>query len=299
VFQEVILPILQETGVDNRGQVLHCNISIDIIKYGQTTRIQFPGALYHITHRGNERRSIFLDNMDKQTFLEPMSENKQSPGKFKKRIYVRLLFFLPLWAVIFFLPAGTFAYWQAWIYFGILFVPAVVFSVYFLKKDPKLLERRMRMKEKEKEQKLIVKLSYFCSLTFLLPGFDYRFGWSDVPVPLVIAADIVILLSFGIYFLVMRENSYASRIIEVEQDQKVITTGPYALVRHPMYFGVLLMFLSTPLALGSYWAMIPSLLIIPILVARILNEEKVLVRDLDGYREYRQKVKYRLIPGLW
>ncbi len=228
-----------------------------------------------------------------------MSEKKLSPSKLKIIVYGRLLIFIPLWSVIFFLPAGTFDYWQAWVYMGIFFVPAIVFSVYFLKKDPQLIERRMRMKEKEKEQKMIIKLSYFLFLTFLLPGFDRRLGWSDVPVPLVIVADIVILLSFGLSFLVMRENSYASRVIEVEQDQPVISSGPYALVRHPMYLGVMLMFLPSPLALGSYWAMIPSLLIIPLLVARILNEEKVLVRELKGYQEYRQKVKYRLIPSLW
>ena len=156
------------------------------------------------------------------------------------------------------------------------------------------------MREKETEQKLITKFSYvYFLLAFLLPGFDKRFEWSNVPVAVVIVADILVLLGYGMFFLVLRENRYASRIIEVEQEQKVISSGPYAIVRHPMYLGISLMYILSPLALGSYWAMIPAILIIPVIIARIRNEESVLARDLSGYQEYMQKTRYRLIPGMW
>ncbi|MBW1854832.1 MAG: isoprenylcysteine carboxylmethyltransferase family protein [Deltaproteobacteria bacterium] len=229
-----------------------------------------------------------------------MINNQLSQRELVRKVFTRILIFIALLLAMFFLPAGTFAYWEAWVYLTVILVFMFSFLIYFFKNDPELLERRMRMREKEAEQKLIVRILYLCFLfTFLFPGFDKRFEWSDVPVKAVIVADIVVLLSYAIIFLVLRENSYASRIIEVEQDQKVIGTGPYAIVRHPMYLGVSLMFLFTPLALGSYWALIPSLFIIPILVARIRNEEKVLKRELKGYPEYMQKTKYRLIPSVW
>ena len=156
------------------------------------------------------------------------------------------------------------------------------------------------MREKEASQKMIIRLgSLYYLLIFLIPGFDKRFGWSNVPVVVVIVADVLVLLGYGMFFLVLRENRYASRIIEVEQGQEVISSGPYAIVRHPMYLGVSLMYILSPLALGSYWATIPSLLIIPLLVARIRNEESVLGRELKGYKEYMQKTTYRLIPGIW
>jgi protein-S-isoprenylcysteine O-methyltransferase Ste14 len=158
----------------------------------------------------------------------------------------------------------------------------------------------MRRKEKEAVQKLIVKILFVCTLLiFLLPGFDRRFGWSNVRFEFVIAANIVVFLGYGFVFLVFRENSYASGIIEVENGQEVITSGPYVIVRHPMYLGVAVMFLFTPVALGSYWALMPAVLIIPVLMARIRNEEKVLEKELKGYQEYLQRTKYRLIPGIW
>ena len=229
-----------------------------------------------------------------------MDDKQLSQSELIKMVFARLLIVIPLLLAMFFLPAGTFAYWEAWLYLTVLLIPMVLVLIYLLRNDPALLARRMRMREKEASQKLIVKLgSLYYLLIFLIPGFDKRFGWSNVPVVVVIVADVLVLLGYGMFFLVLRENRYASRIIEVEQGQEVISSGPYAIVRHPMYLGVSLMYILSPLALGSYWATIPSLLIIPLLVARIRNEESVLGRELKGYKEYMQKTKYRLIPGIW
>ncbi|OGQ03049.1 MAG: hypothetical protein A2026_19875 [Deltaproteobacteria bacterium RBG_19FT_COMBO_46_12] len=229
-----------------------------------------------------------------------MDDKQLSQSELIKMVFARLLIVIPLLLAMFFLPAGTFAYWEAWLYLTVLLIPMVLVLIYLLRNDPALLARRMRMREKEASQKLIVKLgSLYYLLIFLIPGFDKRFGWSNVPVVVVIVADVLVLLGYGMFFLVLRENRYASRIIEVEQGQEVISSGPYAIVRHPMYLGVSLMYILSPLALGSYWATIPSLLIIPLLVARIRNEESVLGRELKGYKEYMQKTTYRLIPGIW
>jgi protein-S-isoprenylcysteine O-methyltransferase Ste14 len=171
---------------------------------------------------------------------------------------------------------------------------------YFIRKDPGLLERRMRAKEKERRQIIITSLGTPVFLgIYLLPGFDRRYGWSSVPALVVIAADILVLAGYALFVRVLKENSYASRIVEVEERQKVITTGPYAMVRHPMYVAVMIMFGLTPLALGSYWAVVPALSLILVLVARIRNEEKVLADELAGYREYMRRVKFRLVPGIW
>lgn len=200
----------------------------------------------------------------------------------------------------FFWPAGTFAYWEAWAYLLVLFGPMFLAMVYMLKNAPDLLARRFQMREKVAEQNMIVKLSYLPFLVaFLLPGFDKRFGWSNIPAGVVIITDLVLLLSYGMLILVFRENHYASRIIEVSDGQTVISSGPYAIVRHPMYTSVTLIYVLSPLALGSYWAILPALLVIPILVARILNEESLLAKELKGYPEYMQKVHYRLFPGIW
>ncbi len=216
------------------------------------------------------------------------------------KVIVRLVTGIPILGALFFLTAGTFSYWEAWAYLAALFIPMILVMVYFLKNDPELLERRMKIKEKEKKQKLIIKLSslYFLA-SCLLPGLDKRYGWSSPPTLVVILALLFVVTGYAFFILVLKENSYASRVIEVEQQQTVITTGPYALVRHPMYSAIVIMYLFSPLALGSYWAMIPSIFLPVILIARILNEEEILLRDLNGYQEYIEKVKFRLIPRIW
>jgi len=202
--------------------------------------------------------------------------------------------------LVLFLPAWTLDYWEAWAYIGVIFIPAFFVILYFVISDPEFIVRRLQFKEKEAQQKKIIGLSYiFFLIGFLLPGFDHRFGWSNIPIGLVIAADVLVFLGYMVVIMVFRENRYASRIIEVEKGQMVISTGPYSIIRHPMYLGTLIMFIATPIALGSYWAFIPFLIVPIVLVLRILNEEEVLLRDLPGYKEYCQKTRYRLIPYIW
>lgn len=198
------------------------------------------------------------------------------------------------------LPAGTFFYWQVYLYIAVLVLPMIVVLFYFLKNDPKFLERRTKAQEKEKIQKInqiVFSLIFFSG--FVIPGLDKRFGWSEVPIHIVIITDLVILGGYLLIFTVFKQNSYASRIVEVENNQKVISTGLYSIVRHPMYIGVIVMYIPTPIALGSYWGLIPMATIPIALVIRIINEEKVLKRELPGYEEYCQKTKYRLIPYIW
>lgn len=218
----------------------------------------------------------------------------------KKKIYSRLAIFPVAISVLLFIPAGSFLYWQAWIYFSVIFFPMLFVLRYLLKRDPELLERRLRSKEKVKEQKTIVKLfSLLFLIGFVIPGLDYRFGWSHVSVPIVILANVLVFTGYLIFFSVMKANTYASRIIEVEKEQTVISSGPYAIVRHPMYTGWLLMIIATPVALGSYWSLLVFMLFTIPLVQRIVNEEKVLLKELPGYEEYCRKIEYRLIPYIF
>jgi protein-S-isoprenylcysteine O-methyltransferase Ste14 len=218
------------------------------------------------------------------------------------KLWIPLIFLaaLIITGLMLFLPAGSIYYWQAWLFMATLFIPCIFLMIYFLKHDPGLLERRIRFKEKESAEKKIIKLAdLFFLIGFLIPGFDYRYGWSNIPVFIVVLSDIIIFLGYSIIFFVYKENSYTSRIIEVEKEQKVISTGPYSVIRHPMYAGLTLMFLFMPIALGSYWAIFFFVPIIALVVVRIFNEESVLSRDLKGYTEYKEKVRYRLIPGIF
>ena len=215
-------------------------------------------------------------------------------------VLLRFALVIILIGLIVFLPAGTIKFWEAWVYFGILFVPMIFVLTYLLKNDPELLERRMKMKEKEEPQKVFVKLSILVFLiAFIIPGFDHRFEWSEVPFIVIIIADLFIFIGYLLFFLVLKENTYASRIIQVEKDQRVISTGLYAIVRHPMYVAVIMMYVLSPLALGSYWAVVAVLPLPVLIIFRIKSEEKILIDKLPGYREYTQEVKYRLIPYIW
>jgi len=221
-------------------------------------------------------------------------------SKLIKAAIIRFGLAIPVFGLFFFWPAGSLKYWPAWLYCSIIFIPMIFTLIYFLRHDPTLLENRMKFKEKEVTQKKIISLSAIIYLIgFLLPGFDYRYNWSNIPDYIVIIANLFVLLGYLFVFIVFKENSYASRIIEVKKNQKVISTGPYKIIRHPMYLGVLVMFLATPIALGSYYALIPFLSIPIVLVLRIINEEKVLIKKLKGYKEYKKKTKYRLFPGIW
>ena len=223
-----------------------------------------------------------------------------TPRSLKTRILLRSLFAVIFVAVLLFVPAGSFRYWRGWVFMAIVFVPMPITSVYFMKRDPQLVERRLRTKEKISEQKTIIRWAQFVVFaSLLIPGLDYRFGWSRVPLWLTILSQLLVFAGYLITLWVMKENSFASRTVQVEEGQKVISTGPYRLVRHPMYFGAVLMLLFTPLALGSWWALPGFLLVIPLIVLRLLNEEKMLRSDLPGYSDYCLRTRSRLLPLLW
>lgn len=198
-----------------------------------------------------------------------------------------------------FLPAGSLHYWAGWTWWSVIFAMGIFITVYFTKSNPAFLARRNQSQKKDPQPGVMRILTLLFTLGFLFPGFDYRYHWSAVPAEVVIAANVIVLLGFLFIFLVFKENNYASSIIQVEQEQPVITTGPYAVVRHPMYTGILLISLFTPLALGSYWAFLFFVLAIPINVFRIRKEEALLQRDLPGYADYCRQTSYRLVPFIW
>lgn len=202
--------------------------------------------------------------------------------------------------ILLFVPAGTLAYWQAWVYSLLFVVVTILIIRYFLKNDPAILERRSTMRENDPAQKIIIPIFLFCYYGLhVFAGFDHRFHWSHVSALLVLFSDVLILASFVAVFFVLKENSYASTTITVEKDQPVISTGPYALVRHPMYAGSLPLLVFTPLALGTAWGLIFSVALLVLLIFRLLNEERFLLENLPGYREYCQKTRYRLLPYIW
>ena len=202
--------------------------------------------------------------------------------------------------VLLFIPAGAINYTNAWLFIILLFLPMLIVGVFIFIKSPKLLEKRLNLKEKEKTQKSVVSISgllFVCG--FIVAGLDYRFNWSNVPVWLVIVASAVLLISYLLYAEVMRENAYLSRTIEVQDNQKVIDIGLYKIVRHPMYATTIWLFLSIPLILDSFWSILCFAPYIALIAIRIKNEEKILENNLYGYKEYKKKVKYRLIPFIW
>lgn len=202
--------------------------------------------------------------------------------------------------LLIFLPAGTFFYFNGWLLMVILFVPMFVAGIIMMFKCPKLLKSRLSVREKQREQNQVVKLSGLMFLTgFIVAGLGVRFNWYTLPKSVVIIAAIVFLISYILYAQVLRENAYLSRTIEVQENQKVIDTGLYSLVRHPMYSATLLLFLSMPIVLGSVYSFLIFLAYPFIIAKRIKYEEEFLLQNLDGYREYKQKVKYRLVPFIW
>ena len=207
---------------------------------------------------------------------------------------------LILVGILLFLPAGTLGYWHGWLFMGLLFVPMLILGIVLFIKSPELLTKRLQAKEAEDTQKWVVGLSGIIFLAgFIVAGLDFRFGWSKMPGWVVAVAAVVLLVSYALYGEVMRENAYLSRTIEVSQGQQVVDTGLYGIVRHPMYAATVWLFLSIPVVLGSWWALLCFSFYIPLIIVRIINEEKVLVRDLEGYKAYKTRVRYRLIPFIW
>ena len=213
---------------------------------------------------------------------------------------VKFLLGVVLVGVLVFLPAGTFNYFGGWLLMGILFVPMFIAGIVMMFVNPDLLKKRLNAKEKEREQSIVVKLSgLMFILGFVMAGLDFRFGWFPLPIEISVGGAVVFLLAYIMYAEVLRENTYLSRTIEVQKNQKVISTGLYGVVRHPMYSATLLLFLSMPLVLGSLISFAIFLAYPFIIAKRIKNEEEVLTQNLEGYKEYKEKVKYRLIPFIW
>lgn len=213
---------------------------------------------------------------------------------------VKFLSGLLLVGLLLFLPAGTFAYPQAWLLIGILFVPMFLAGLIMMRRNPELLRKRLNAKEDQAEQKTIIFLSGLMFLAaFLLAGLNFRFGWLVLPVWVSWAAAVLFLLAYALYAEVLRENAYLSRTIEVQENQKVIDTGLYGIVRHPMYMSTLILFLAMPLVLGSLISFVVMLAYLPIIAKRIRNEEQVLEEGLDGYREYKTRVRWKVIPFIW
>lgn len=220
--------------------------------------------------------------------------------KLLRRVLIRFSTLFTILPAMLLLPAGTLDFPEAWIFLGVLIFPMICILAVMLRRDPALLEKRLRIGETRPIQKVFIRLTTLAILAaFLLPGLDHRFGWSDIPLSWNLAADAVILLGSLLLYLVLRANSYASRVIEIQEGQKIISTGPYAVIRHPMYAAGLLMYLAAPVALGSWWALVPLAALPVLLIIRILNEEQMLRAELPGYKEYTEKVRFRLVPFLW
>lgn len=213
---------------------------------------------------------------------------------------IKLVSGLLLICILIFLPAGSFSFWQGWLFIGILFIPMLIAGVILMRKNPDLLRKRLDAKEKEREQRTVVAMSGFLFLAaFIIAGLNWRFGWWLIPDWAVWVAAGMFLCSYVLYAEVLRENTYLSRTIEVQKGQKVIDTGLYGIVRHPMYMATIILFLSMQLVLASPISFFIMLGYIPVIAKRINNEEHVLEEGLDGYKEYKEKVKNKIIPGIW
>jgi len=220
-----------------------------------------------------------------------------------KEAFSGLLRLVVTLAVLVFFPAWTLHYWQAWIFLSVFSASTLVITLYLMKEDPRLLQRRVHggaSAEKERSQKII---QFMATIAFIIvivfPAIDHRHAWSTVPTYVVISGDVLVTLGLIIIFLVFKENTFTSAVIEVHVEQKVVSTGPYSFVRHPMYFGALVMLAGVPLALGSWWGLFTAIPITLVIVWRLLDEERFLATNLPGYSEYRDKVRYRLLPFIW
>ncbi len=224
-------------------------------------------------------------------------------SKLNTQALLSLVILAVVMGLLLFIPAGTIHYWEAWVYLSIFIGASLLTTLYLMKKDPALLKRRMRggpTAENRGTQKLIMLFTSVCFIALIIvPALDHRFRWSTVPLSGIIVGDVLLVVGFYLIFLVYRENPFTSATIEVTGDQKVISTGPYATVRHPMYASALLYLIGTPLALGSFWGLLPLVAMAPFLIWRLYDEENFLGENLPGYREYRKKVRYRLIPHIW
>jgi protein-S-isoprenylcysteine O-methyltransferase Ste14 len=223
--------------------------------------------------------------------------------KLNLRAWLALAGLAVVMGLLLFVPAATLRYWQAWMYLSIFTSATVLTTLYLLRKDPALLERRMRggpTAERQPAQKFIMLCTSIGFIALLVvPAFDHRLGWSTVSLGGVVAGDVLVAIGFYLIFLVYRENTFASATIEVAENQKVISTGPYAIVRHPMYASAFIYLLGTPLALGSYWGLVPVAVMMPFLIWRLFDEERFLARNLPGYTEYQKRVQHRLVPFVW
>jgi Putative protein-S-isoprenylcysteine methyltransferase len=228
--------------------------------------------------------------------------NKAKLGISQQAVLGLIFLAAVVWLALF-IPAGNLNYWQGWLYWITFFSSVTAISLYFIRKDPHLISSRVKVgpaAEEKGSQKISQAFAaVFFVLLLLISPFDFRFGWSSVPLYLVVISDVFVALGFMVVFLTFRQNTFASAVIEVKAEQKVVSTGVYGVVRHPMYSGALLLLLFTPLALGSFWGMLAFLPLFAVICFRLSDEEKTLSKDLKGYDEYRKKTRYRLIPYIW
>ena len=221
----------------------------------------------------------------------------------KRRAVIQTVLSIPALAVLLFVPAGSLRFWQGWLFAAVFIAVSAALGLYFIKHDPALIERRMSVgpaAETEPVQKIVMAIVMIgVLLMMVLPGLDYRWHWSAVPVWLVLLGNAGVILSFIVFFVVMKQNSYAAATIRVEPGQTLASTGLYGIVRHPMYAGALVLLVGAPLALGSYWTLLVAVPMIAALAWRLLDEERLLLRDLPGYADYCRNVRYRLVPGIW
>ncbi len=216
------------------------------------------------------------------------------------KVLIRFFLVFIFIGILIFLPAGTLKFFNGWLFVAGLLIPMTFTLIYLLIKDPELLEKRIKIKEKENAQKKYIKLSILLFvIAYIIPGLDFRFKWSSVPMWLVMVSLLTMICGYIGFIIVMLQNRYASRIIEIQNEQKLIDTGLYSFVRHPMYLSAIILYVASALVLGSYYTLIPMLLLPFLLAYRIKNEEKVLIKGLPGYEEYTKRVKYRMIPFIW